>query len=500
MVSSAVLTRQDAAQVCVEVLDEVLSLGDYHMALKLARTHAFLADADTDLLLCAALSACPDSARTWMLVARLKDKVLAARLVLQNLPHWHVDVCVDLLFYSQCQLLRLKAGAGSADAARAPTPASTAAAEEIDELLGEVSHRLPRMRVYAQMLARCLRTLHGDEAGRHPQEAGRVTNRWQFWQDIEAETTHNPTAVVGALTQAREFALARRWAVLHDVSEAEIDQNYLLSLLLTGDTVRAHQVFESLPAATAAPVCDYLLERLEGLDNILFVVRFLLRSAPSLPPYRQHELRELTMGCTALLVLPERMRPAYSHLRGHPHRVLEQLIMNRHVDLAARVLQQFPSSERSRLIRLDGPSATDISAVRSARPQEDATARRVPGAGVQGKGAVPVAEIQVDLVMFYARQALQFPSRSRSSSQISSGTGALAARQRAHAHRLNVSTTSQGRQQQTATNWISDQDAKRCTCCGDEFTYGCWLISAVIAVYLSLSSLSPWISRCAALL
>lgn len=247
--------------VCVNVLDEVIGLGDYHQALKLTRKFDFLRDADTDLVLCAAINSTPDPSRSWMLVARLHDKVLAARLVLQHLPHWHVDVCVDLLFFCQCNLLHIStAQAGGAPAA-APAAdssaaagegegaASAAAAEEVKQLLSKVSHKLPRMRVYAQMLARCVRAVNGDDEP--SADSGRMVNRWKFWQDIESETEQNPTAVVEVLTDAREFALARRWAILHDVSEAEIDQNYLLSLLLTGDTVRAHQVLESLPVATA---------------------------------------------------------------------------------------------------------------------------------------------------------------------------------------------------------------------------------------------------------
>lgn len=235
-------------------------------------------------------------------------------------------------------------------------------------------------------------------------------------------------------------------------------------------------------------VCDYLLQRLEGLDKILFVVRFLLRNAPGLAPHRRDELRELTMGCTALLVLPERLRPVYSHLRGHPHRVVEQLLMNKHVDIAAKVLQQFPVSDRTRLIRLGTTkgqgrpkAAAQAQAVASAAAATDAMASlrglNLPASRSpdKGSGATLDVEIEEDLVSFYARHALQFPSRSRSTSQVSghgpalSGPQAALARQQAHASRVNVSVSSQGRQQQTATNWISDQDAKHCAVCDDEF-------------------------------
>lgn len=96
--------------------------------------------------------------------------------------------------------------------------------KDIPGLLVQISDRLEKMRVYAQMLG--------------------VLPAWRRWQAIEEETATNPKSVVRKLIDSHAFAVARRWAVLHGVSENEIEENYLLNLLDTdGRTLESHQVF-----------------------------------------------------------------------------------------------------------------------------------------------------------------------------------------------------------------------------------------------------------------
>jgi hypothetical protein len=109
----------------------------------------------------------------------------------------------------------------------------------IASLKKDISQRLAQMRVYAAMLA--------------------VRPAWGTWQRIrvcvvfhlwlvnftnqcknftQADTRTQSKEVGRLLVAQRSFALARQWALLHNVTEHEIEENFILSLLDSGDTLR----------------------------------------------------------------------------------------------------------------------------------------------------------------------------------------------------------------------------------------------------------------------
>lgn len=101
------------------------------------------------------------------------------------------------------------------------------------------------------------------------------------------------------------------------------------------------QVLETLLLPATVAICEFLLQKLASLRNIIFVVRFLLQKASSaLTPHRIKELGLLELGANVVLLLPLPLHESVRQLLPRPDRILEQLLMNKHVEEAANILSQ----------------------------------------------------------------------------------------------------------------------------------------------------------------
>ena len=212
-----------------------------------------------DFALSGLIGSLQDRTESWKAISRLHDKELAALLTLEHVAHWDVDTAVEMLFFCRCHLTNYSdvagdtAGHGDGD----PTPDR---ATSPSPLPGSRSTS-PMAPLNPRTLAAVQATGAGGQGGSggHPAavsdridvmfeklkvyaEILRLHSGWQNWQQVEFESGKNPRNVKNKLVEAQDFGLARRWAALHGVAESEIEQNYLLVLLDTNETIEAQQV------------------------------------------------------------------------------------------------------------------------------------------------------------------------------------------------------------------------------------------------------------------
>jgi zinc finger FYVE domain-containing protein 26 len=336
-------------------------------------------EGNLDLVLCGLVNSMENHSQSWKSIGRLHDKVLAAVLTLQEIVHWDVDTAVEILLFCQCHLnlVAAKMDAAPADDSNLNTSRSrtiseqstmsgvsrhrtasensvsaddsginyvnnantfvgghTAAHRRLESVQGKVDDLLDRMKVYAEILR-----LHAE---------------WETWEAIERDSQEHPNEIKSKLVGGQEFGLARRWATLHGVVVTEIEQNYLLLLLDTDDLLEAQRVLDSLAPELAVEVCEFLLLRLNRLQSVIFVTRFMMQPIRALlPPGRADELKQVRLGATMLLLLPEDMHAPGTALRSVmscPARIFEQLLIDSDVALASQVLTGLDASERAILL------------------------------------------------------------------------------------------------------------------------------------------------------
>lgn len=298
------------------VLDDLMLSAQYKACIDLIDTGLFQHySTPKDFLLCAAIAKAAGDSASWRSVARLHDKDLAARIVLERIGDWDVDVAVDML--TMCKL--------HFDQKQAPEGKS-----EVGPLAASVAEQLSRLEVYAEVL-QYLPSLN-------------------TWQEVMRISLEDPDKIVRGLIDAQRFDLGRRWCTLHSVAESEIEQNFLLNLLDDDETLRAHQVLTSMHPAAATRVCEFIVRNCRQLRGVVFVVRYMVQSlVAELTPERVSELNAMELGASILMLLEPNLQYKLRSLVGKPQRLLEHLLMNKQVGSVKLALSQMDSDDADNL-------------------------------------------------------------------------------------------------------------------------------------------------------
>lgn len=262
----------------------------------------------------------------WRYVARLQDVSLALPFVLDCGPRWPSAVCRAVL----SAFVSRQRNAAAADWRRARS-------------------MLDRLELYEEIRSRDL-------------------GPWPDWQALDAARQSDVAAVAQRLLAASELALADRWARACESKTTEqlVQEHSLRAILDSGDTVRAHRVLERMPRAVAPLVCEAMLARLPNHATKLFLVQFMLESLRGhLSLERVDELQRLELGLLMLQCLPEQMQSVFEHLVTRPRLMLEQLLMNAMLDVAAKMLADVPDGEDTSLFFVYAAKALEFPSVSS---------------------------------------------------------------------------------------------------------------------------------------
>ncbi|XP_038075616.1 zinc finger FYVE domain-containing protein 26-like [Patiria miniata] len=266
---------------------------------------------------------------SWRALMCLRDKDLCARVTLGLLPRLPVAVGLQLLEHCVAN------------------PASEASLKEA------VAFKLDQMKTYSKITeyaqANDSSTTFDldtqDES--HPDAMLTSPSPYIQWQQVASDSLDNPHAVLGVLLAARDFELAKEWAVLHDVYpdlKETIHEKHLLHLLSdSSNTLMAYQILEQIgDQLLCLRICRSLLEA-QGerisLASTVFLVQFMMDHFLDLMAMEQvEELQALSLGAKALLCLPEPERSDCEHLVSKPMLILEQLLMNTKIEHASMVV------------------------------------------------------------------------------------------------------------------------------------------------------------------
>jgi hypothetical protein len=249
------------------------------------------------------LRSADNHARALPLVARLKDKGLAAELLLSSLEFCTADIARDLLFMLQASLPRS------------------------DPRLPVVEAQLVGVELFA--------------------EAARVLAA-KDWHAVMAQAETDPASVVRQVCapSVRCFQLGRRLAdhlqcdasVHRDVSLA-----YLTDLLTReNDLTTALHVLASLGEGAAA-MCDGLRAKIDSYETKLFLVQFLLTTMRhTLAEGKMRNLESQLQGLQILALLPPSLQAFYEQIVDRPALIIRCLLMSEQTDAVARIYSSMP--------------------------------------------------------------------------------------------------------------------------------------------------------------
>lgn len=231
------MTHADSEVIYNRIFQSLLSSNKPAEALKLADRH--LSSPPPDSLLVDLADKQPRAASPYLV--RIRDKQVLGGLVLQWLPVWPLEVCVDLLFLCRCH------------------PSDDA------EQNAEIERTYQRFKLFGEIL--------------------RLDATWKQWRDLEMACKEDPELVIRdflARTQRFDLAMDLRVALnLPSSLVREIDSSHLERLLEDGDTIAAFRKVEALGDA-AVEICEELFYKNQKYHVKLFVVSYLLNNLPHL--------------------------------------------------------------------------------------------------------------------------------------------------------------------------------------------------------------------------
>ncbi|CAG2055923.1 unnamed protein product [Timema podura] len=243
-------------------------------------------------------SECPTP---WWYCQHIGDICTQAKCILANMCRWPVEECIfalRTLMESECRKLP-------------------------EALETQVREHLRKMLVYKKILSHY--------------KSQKITS----WFELSYFSENDPSLVMDYLLESE---LCLEWAELHAIptrAQHLIDSRYFMLLLQRDepDLSSATKLLHSLPFEHAKSVCDDLLVQLTSLPSLKFVISLLLNCySISLGPDALEHYKMVQLGVEVLSCLPGPEQSQYLTLIGQPLLVLEELIMNTHLELLERVL------------------------------------------------------------------------------------------------------------------------------------------------------------------
>ncbi|CAM8879042.1 unnamed protein product [Rhodiola kirilowii] len=247
---------------------------------------------------------------TWQYCMRLKNKELAASLALKYLRRWDLDAALEVLTMCSCHL-------------------SSAS----DPLKNKVLQTRQALQRYKLILC--------------------ADDQYNSWLEVEAEFKEDPEGLAlrlagkGVVSAALEVAES---AGLSIGLRRELQGRQLVKLLTAdpldgGGPAEASRFLSSLhDSDDALPVAMGAMQLLPDLRSKELLVHFFLkRRDGNLVDAEVSRLNSWALGLRVLSALPLTWRQKCSSLHGHPHLVLEVLLMRKQLQSASQILKEFPT-------------------------------------------------------------------------------------------------------------------------------------------------------------
>ncbi|CAM8967510.1 unnamed protein product [Rhodiola kirilowii] len=276
---------------------------------------------------------------TWQYCMRLKNKELAASLALKYLRRWDLDAALEVLTMCSCHL-------------------SSAS----DPLKNKVLQTRQALQRYKLILC--------------------ADDQYNSWLEVEAEFKEDPEGLAlrlagkGVVSAALEVAES---AGLSIGLRRELQGRQLVKLLTAdpldgGGPAEASRFLSSLhDSDDALPVAMGAMQLLPDLRSKELLVHFFLkRRDGNLVDAEVSRLNSWALGLRVLSALPLTWRQKCSSLHGHPHLVLEVLLMRKQLQSASQILKEFPTLRNINTIFAYAAKAIADEAVRSSHRYESA--------------------------------------------------------------------------------------------------------------------------------
>ncbi|XP_062164447.1 uncharacterized protein LOC133871099 isoform X3 [Alnus glutinosa] len=266
---------------------------------------------------------------SWQYCLRLKDKQLAASLVLKYMHRWELDAALDVLTMCSCHL------------------------PQSDPLRNEVFQMKQALQRYSHILS--------------------ADDHYSSWQEVEAECKEDPEGLAlrlagkGAVSAALEVAES---AGLSIDLRRELQGRQLVKLLTAdplngGGPAEASRFLSSLrDSDDALPVAMGAMQLLPNLRSKQLLVHFFLkRREGNLSDVEVSRLNSWALGLRVLAALPLPWQQRCSSLHEHPHLILEVLLMRKQLQSAAMILKEFPSLRDNNVIIAYAVKAITVSII-----------------------------------------------------------------------------------------------------------------------------------------
>ncbi|XP_063981804.1 uncharacterized protein LOC135164934 isoform X2 [Diachasmimorpha longicaudata] len=175
-----------------------------------------------------------------------------------------------------------------------------------------------------------------------PYFKNQVEKSEQNWYDVVYRTEKtDPTKIVKSLIDGQQFELCLVWleyqTACSDIHSL-VSEDLFLGLLNNkeDDFKHAQKLLSALPLGQSQKLCKGVIEKLQSIEALKFVVSYLLENSPDKKKYKRGSL-----GVDILTILDVKDRCHYVHLITEPLLLLEQLLMNSKFDNLKRILKTY---------------------------------------------------------------------------------------------------------------------------------------------------------------
>ncbi|KAG8560415.1 hypothetical protein GDO81_014969 [Engystomops pustulosus] len=384
--TSSVLLGLHASSACTvisEAFQNALSKKNWASALQIL--DLYVGDLDlkqvTDAVLCCAAA---EENEGWRRLLSIQDATVRSKLALRFLDKWPLDACGDILSYC----------------------VSVNSIE--DSLMLELLMKKKEMDMYSKIL-----TLREDKT-------------WASWQDLKEDCKRDPQSIVNMILDAKDYELCEDWGLFYPIPSdllVSLYRDHLLHLLKRKDAEKSVQLMKRVEDQnTRFTITEQALLLDPGIFGSHFLSEYLLAHfTDRLTEIRSEEIRNIFLGSTILLSLPEDTHPNYEHLLSCPLLMMEQLLMNMKMEWLSMAMQTlkpylvdpvFPLSieDVDRLLSTYAGKALDIPfSFREKRPD---TVSRMPESSAQSidpEQDSPPSPGEVEGSPFVDRSRLQTP-------------------------------------------------------------------------------------------
>ncbi|XP_011305898.1 uncharacterized protein Sptz [Fopius arisanus] len=208
------------------------------------------------------------------------------------------------------------------------------------------------------------------------------------WYNVVYRTEKtDPTKIVKSLIDAQQYELCLEWLEYQTASsdiQSLVSQDLFLGLLNSAskndEFKHAGKLLRALPLGQAEKLCKGVIEKVQSMEALKFVVSYLLNNSTDRDKYKRGAL-----GVDLLSVLDKKDRGHYVHLITEPLLLLEQLLMNCKFDNLRRILQTqmnnlklsgFTIEKFDKIVRFYAGKSLDL---RVATQRDQETRKELPG-------------------------------------------------------------------------------------------------------------------------